>query len=79
MSSEATTTDGPTAAESAVPQARAPGQFWADAAARAVAAWEPIEKFLVRAGDWLNPILVKETRQAIKSFQIGRASCRERV
>jgi hypothetical protein len=23
----------------------------------------------VRAGDWLNPILVKETRQALKSFQ----------
>ena len=28
-----------------------------------------IERFLVYAGDWLNPILVKETRQALKSFQ----------
>jgi hypothetical protein len=44
-------------------------RFWADAAARAMAAWEPIERLLIRAGDWLNPILVKETRQAIKSFQ----------
>ena len=39
------------------------------AAARLVAAWEPIERALVRIGDWLNPILVKETRQALKSFQ----------
>jgi hypothetical protein len=35
---------------------------------RAVQAWERIEQFLVYAGDWLNPILVKETRQALKSF-----------
>ncbi len=28
-----------------------------------------MSKFLVYAGDWLNPILVKETRQALKSFQ----------
>ncbi len=32
-------------------------------------AWAAVERFLVRAGDWLNPILVKETRQALKSFQ----------
>jgi hypothetical protein len=32
-------------------------------------AWTAIERFLVYAGDSLNPILVKETRQAIKSFQ----------
>lgn len=31
--------------------------------------WEAIERYLVYAGDWLNPILVKETRQALKSFQ----------
>jgi hypothetical protein len=32
-------------------------------------AWVAVERFLVYAGDWLNPILVKETRQALKSFQ----------
>ncbi len=36
---------------------------------RIAAAWRSIEQFLVYAGDWLNPILVKETRQAIKSSQ----------
>jgi hypothetical protein len=39
------------------------------AQARLGAAWERIESVLVYAGDWLNPILVKETRQALKSFQ----------
>ncbi len=33
------------------------------------AAWDPIERSLVRIGDHLNPILVKETRQALKSWQ----------
>jgi hypothetical protein len=33
------------------------------------ASWDRIERFLVDAGDWLNPILVKETRQALKSYQ----------
>src|SRR3954453_22555387 len=37
--------------------------------ARATAAWQAIERFLILVGDWLNPILVKETRQAIKSSQ----------
>ncbi|MEX2317821.1 MAG: hypothetical protein WD669_11755 [Pirellulales bacterium] len=32
-------------------------------------AWTRLEALLVRAGDWLNPILVKETRQALKSRQ----------
>jgi hypothetical protein len=36
---------------------------------RAALVWERIEPLLVYAGDWLNPILVKETRQALKSFQ----------
>ncbi len=36
---------------------------------RVAASWQAIERFLVYAGDWLNPILVKETRQAIKSSQ----------
>jgi hypothetical protein len=36
---------------------------------RAELLWSRIEPFLVYAGDWLNPILVKETRQALKSFQ----------
>lgn len=31
--------------------------------------WSAIEHRLVQAGDWLNPILVKETRQALKSWQ----------
>ena len=38
---------------------------------RAEAAWQAIDRFLVRAGDWLNPILVKETRQALKSSQFA--------
>ncbi len=36
---------------------------------RAATAWAALERLLVTAGDWLNPILIKETRQAIKSFQ----------
>jgi hypothetical protein len=36
---------------------------------RAALLWERIERRLIHAGDWLNPILVKETRQALKSFQ----------
>jgi hypothetical protein len=36
---------------------------------RIARAWAATERFLVYAGDWLNPILVKETRQALKSFQ----------
>ena len=36
---------------------------------RSALAWARVEQFLVQAGDWLNPILVKETRQALKSFQ----------
>src|SRR5690242_5443375 len=37
--------------------------------ARAEAAWAAIERFLIYAGDWLNPFLVKKTRQALKSSQ----------
>jgi len=37
--------------------------------ARMNSAWESIERFLIYTGDWLNPILVKETRQALKSSQ----------
>jgi hypothetical protein len=36
---------------------------------RAAAVWNSIDRFLIYAGDWLNPILVKETRQALKSSQ----------
>lgn len=36
---------------------------------RAAALWNAIDRFLTYAGDWLNPILVKETRQALKSSQ----------
>ncbi len=31
--------------------------------------WQAVDRFLVYTGDWLNPILVKETRQALKSSQ----------
>jgi hypothetical protein len=36
---------------------------------RAAVARQRIERFLEYAGDWFNPILVKETRQALKSYQ----------
>lgn len=36
---------------------------------RASAHWATIERWLEWLGDWLNPILVKESRQALKSFQ----------
>ncbi len=39
------------------------------APSRAAALWSAIDRFLNHAGDWLNPILVKETRQALKSSQ----------
>ena len=37
--------------------------------AKAIAWWHTIEHWLTKTGDRLNPILVKETRQAIKSRQ----------
>lgn len=37
--------------------------------AGAARGWQRVESWLVRASDWLNPILVKETRQALKSRQ----------
>ena len=33
--------------------------------------WHEIERRLFAASDWLNPILVKETRQALKSWQFA--------
>jgi hypothetical protein len=66
---------GPASKQSA---ARASASLTIDAAAgpstksfsgRVAAAWIRSEQFLAYAGDWLNPILVKETRQALKSFQ----------
>jgi hypothetical protein len=39
----------------------------AEAVTRAAAYWQRLETKLVRIGDYLNPILVKETRQALKS------------
>src|SRR5262245_20319069 len=38
---------------------------------RFAAAWREIESQLVTVSDWLNPILVKETRQALKSWQFA--------
>jgi hypothetical protein len=33
--------------------------------------WRKIERGLMAASDWLNPILIKETRQALKSWQFA--------
>ena len=41
------------------------------ATTRWAAAWQMSENFLTRTGDLLNPILVKETRQALKSSQFA--------
>lgn len=35
---------------------------------RIVATWNAVEARLMRLSDWLNPILVKETRQAVRSW-----------
>jgi hypothetical protein len=70
MSSEVSTTGAAAVAdETTVAGGRAPSAALTGVAVRAAAAWEVIERLLTRAGDWLNPILVKETRQALKSFQ----------
>ncbi|MEX0643433.1 MAG: ABC transporter permease [Pirellulales bacterium] len=58
VSSETTTTENPSADALA-----------ATIGVRAAAIWQQIERVLTRLGDYLNPILVKETRQAIKSSQ----------
>jgi hypothetical protein len=70
MSSEVTATErAAAAAKPTMTAVRTSSALWAGAGHRAVAAWQVIEHLLVRTGDWLNPILVKETRQALKSFQ----------
>jgi hypothetical protein len=38
---------------------------------KASVVWASVERRLVSASDWLNPILVKETRQALKSWQFA--------
>jgi hypothetical protein len=38
-------------------------------ASRAPKAWQRVEAFLERGSEWLNPILIKEARQAFKSRQ----------
>jgi hypothetical protein len=70
MSGEATTTDLPapaTPASAAKPVAGS--ALLVNAGSLFAALWSPTERVLVRLGDYLNPILVKETRQALKSFQ----------
>lgn len=70
MSSDIGTSEPATAAvDAANAGARSVAQRLDKAAAHATHVWEIIERLLVRAGDWLNPILVKETRQALKSLQ----------
>ena len=38
-------------------------------AAPAQSRWHGFEDLLDRTSEWLNPILVKETRQSLKSYQ----------
>ncbi len=40
----------------------------ANALRRLAAGWDILERVISRIGDWLNPILVKESRQALKSW-----------
>jgi hypothetical protein len=66
----ATTSDGLTApGDSAVADDVALEPMPAKVNGRLAAVWERIEPLLIHASDWVNPILVKETRQALKSFQ----------
>jgi hypothetical protein len=69
MSSEATTTTEHTGTSpgEALPVPRSASALLVKTSAHAAAVWQRIEPVLVRVGDWLNPILVKETRQALKS------------
>lgn len=52
-------------------QAQSPAMVPPDARARAARWWPAVDRGLERIGDRLNPILVKETRQALKSRQFG--------
>ncbi len=53
------TTIGPPTTAATEPPAPVPAASW----------WDRFEGLLVRASDWLNPILVKEARQALRSRQ----------
>jgi len=67
MSSGATTLeDDPLAQE---PVGQSPSKASTAARQRAEALWGYVDRFLIYTGDKLNPILVKETRQALKSSQ----------
>jgi hypothetical protein len=68
VSTEASSTTESAAAASAVSEDASAGDTsrWDR---RLSAKWAVVERFLASASDWLNPILVKETRQALKSFQ----------
>lgn len=39
--------------------------------ARLATGWQSVEHSLAHLGDWLNPIVVKETRQALRSWQFA--------
>jgi hypothetical protein len=69
MSSEATTTteSSATSQDEALPVRRSARAILTKVSAGAEAAWRRLDPLLIRVGDWLNPILVKETRQALKS------------
>ena len=56
-----------TIVDSALPVAKEP--LAADASAAETSGWQRFESVLDRLGDRLNPILVKEARQAMKSRQ----------
>jgi hypothetical protein len=69
MSTEATTTSEPSTATQAdaLPLPGSARALLGKVSTRAATAWHRFEPVLVRVGDWLNPILVKEKRQALKS------------
>jgi hypothetical protein len=70
MSVDATTADAPTPIEATgAPVDESSAAIPAATKRRFASIWAAVERFLIYAGDWLNPILVKETRQALKSFQ----------
>lgn len=67
MTMDATTVD-----DAGGPPASNPGgKAVSPTRARIDAFWQSIERILIYTGDWLNPILVKETRQALKSSQFA--------
>lgn len=68
MSSEASVGDSSANATQGLAVDVAPSSLTANATRRMASVWDPMERAISFASDWLNPILVKETRQAHKSW-----------